>query len=72
MDQAVKYRLAQACAILQLLDLRRSQTGLPDLGRALEKQILDRELQDLEKATAKVSVDVGLPSFVRVARQPGR
>jgi hypothetical protein len=47
---ALKMRMAQSCAMLELIDLRRARTGNEDLGAAIEKRILDRELADLERA----------------------
>jgi len=34
--------------MLKLIDLRRAQTGDQGIGSAIEKRVLDRELQDLE------------------------
>lgn len=50
MDRSLKLRLARANAVLQLIDLRRAQTGDHALGACIEKQVLERELRDLEMA----------------------
>jgi hypothetical protein len=54
-DQALKFRLACSCATLKLISLRRAKTGDQGIGWAVEKRILDRELQDLE---AEADADV--------------
>jgi hypothetical protein len=48
LDQALKLRLARSYAVLELVDLRRALTGNQGIGWAIEKRILDHELQDLE------------------------
>jgi len=51
MKNDLKTRLSCGNAVIQLLDFRRAQTGDPELGAAIEKQILDHELADLEKCS---------------------
>ena len=48
MNRPLRMRLARGNAVLQLIDLRRAQTGDPTLGTSIEKQIVDRELVELE------------------------
>jgi len=50
LEQVLKLRLARGYAILKLIDKRRAQLGNPGIGWAIEKQIVDRELRDLEAA----------------------
>jgi hypothetical protein len=45
-------RLASVNAILDLLDLRRTQTGDPQVGAGMEKRVLDAEIADLERTMA--------------------
>ena len=45
----LRKRLASVNAILDLLDLRRAQTGDPDVGAGMEKRVLDAEIADLER-----------------------
>ncbi|MBZ5595382.1 MAG: hypothetical protein LAP39_24320 [Acidobacteriia bacterium] len=39
-------------AILEMLTLRRAQSGDPNLGAGMEKRIIEAELVDLERAMA--------------------
>ncbi len=48
MDQSLRLRLAHSYALIELIDLRRAQTGDQGIGWGIEKQILDRELRDIE------------------------
>jgi hypothetical protein len=45
-------RLASVNAILDLLDLRRAQTGDPQVGAGMEKRVVDAEIADLERTMA--------------------
>lgn len=47
-------RLVSVNAILEMLTLRRAQSGDPNLGIGMEKRIIEAELADLERATAAV------------------
>ena len=58
MGTAVRLRMAHSLAMLELIDLRRARTRDGDLGAAIEKRILDRELNDLERATETEELDV--------------
>ena len=51
-SERLRTRLVRREAVLALIDQRRSETGKPNLGWALEKKLLDLELADLESATA--------------------
>ncbi len=42
-------RLVKEMEILQGLDSRRSEELSPELGQSIERQILDRELRELEQ-----------------------
>ena len=55
LEQDLKLRLARSYAILKLIDKRRAQLGDPGVGWAIEKQILDRELRDLETVAVPAS-----------------
>jgi hypothetical protein len=57
LDQALNLRLARSYALLKLIDLRRAQTGDPGIGWAIQKRILDQELQDLEAAAVAGAPD---------------
>ena len=48
----LKTRLVLREAVLQLLDRRRTESGDPTIGVAMERRILDLELADLEMAMA--------------------
>jgi hypothetical protein len=62
-DQAFKLRLARSYAILTLIDLRRAQTGDQGLGSAIEKRVLDRELQDFEAGADVPAGSMGTQHF---------
>ncbi len=49
-------RLASVNAILDLLDLRRAQTGDPAVGAGMEKRVLDAEIADLERTMAAMDI----------------
>jgi hypothetical protein len=57
----VQRRLTRSYAILQLIDLRRAQTGDRSLGSAIEKRIVERELKELQDQEAATGAD-GFPS----------
>jgi hypothetical protein len=48
----VQARLVKHEALLAMIDHRRADTGDPSVGITIEKQVLDLELADLEKAMA--------------------
>ena len=48
----LRARLIAINAILLEVDRRRAESGNPDVGWAIERQILDSEMADLEIATA--------------------
>lgn len=50
-SQRIKTRLVLREAILTLIDRRRAETGDPATGLGAERQVLDLELADLERAT---------------------
>ncbi len=50
-SQRIKTRLVLREAILTLIDRRRAETGDPAAGLGAERQVLDLELADLERAT---------------------
>ena len=45
---STRLRLQTRKTVLDLIDLRRSTEGDDDIGRSIEKQLLDCELEDLE------------------------
>lgn len=45
---SARLRLETRKTVLDLIDLRRSIEGDDDIGRSIEKQLLDCELEDLE------------------------
>ena len=45
--QSLKHRLESGAATLALIDRRRAETGLSQLGCNLERIVIDRELSDL-------------------------
>ncbi len=51
-SERLRKRLASVNAILDLLDLRRAQSGDGNLGSAMERRIVDAELADLERTMA--------------------
>jgi hypothetical protein len=53
-SERLRKRLVSVNAILEMLTLRRTQSGDPNLGVGMEKRILEAELADLERATAAV------------------
>lgn len=50
--QTIRERLETGFQILETIRMRRLETGSPKLGWAVEKAIIDRELQDLERDLA--------------------
>ena len=63
MDQTLKLRLARSYAILKLIDLRRAQTGDQGIGSAIEKLVLDQELQDLKVGAGRPAGPAGAQHF---------
>jgi len=65
LDNALKLRLASSHAVLEVIDLKRAQTGNQNIGWAIEKRILDRELQDLEAAVVagEAPTPAAVPQF---------
>ena len=55
----LRKRLVSVNAILEMLTLRRTQSGDPNLGAGMEKRILDAELADLERAMAATELTEG-------------
>jgi hypothetical protein len=51
-SERIRSRLIMREAILAMIDRRRADTGDPNVGMAAEKQVLDLELRDLERAVA--------------------
>lgn len=51
--------------MLEVIDLKRAQTGNQNIGWAIEKRILDRELQDLEAAVVagEAPTPAAVPQF---------
>ena len=49
-------RLASAVSLLALIQVRREETGDPNLGSNIERQLVDRELRELE---AQLILDPG-------------
>jgi hypothetical protein len=45
-------RLHRAYAVLETLDFARSRSGIRNLGKAVEKRIIDRALYEVTLATA--------------------
>ena len=45
----VSERLTRGAAVLKLLERRRIETGLPDLGTSIERSVISRELRELEE-----------------------
>jgi hypothetical protein len=52
-SERLRKRLISVNAIFEMLTLRRTQSGDPQLGAGMEKRILEAELVDLEKAMAE-------------------
>ena len=50
-SERLRKRLISVNAILEMLTLRRAQSGDPQVGAGMEKRILDAELGDIERAT---------------------
>ena len=51
-SERLKSRLHTVKGILEMIDRRRMETGLPNLGSAMERRILDAEMSDLELSIA--------------------
>jgi len=74
-SEHLRTRLECREAVLRLLDRRRSETGDPNIGSAVEKRILDLELSDLERASMDVSkapADAGSRGATFVAKRKRR
>jgi hypothetical protein len=52
MGDSLGSRLSYCCTVLRLIDCRRAETGNDGIGSAVERRILDRELQELEHLAA--------------------
>jgi hypothetical protein len=52
----LRKRLVSVNAILEMLTLRRTQSGNPNLGGGMERRIIDAELADLERAMAAMEL----------------
>jgi hypothetical protein len=50
MSDRLRTRLTRHEAVLVLIERRRTETGNPNLGWALEKKVLEIEIADLEAA----------------------
>jgi len=62
-DQALKLRLTRSYEILELIDLRRAQTGDQGIGWGIEKRVLDQELQDIEAGIDAPVAPTGAQDF---------
>jgi len=56
---SLKSRLANCNRVLEVIDRRRAATGDPNIGSAVEKFILDREMRELG-CTDTVEADLGV------------